>query len=51
MPSIQRNRGLFPSAYNAGADYLEETSAELNIPEQGKKNRVKKSDAKKAPKF
>lgn len=49
MPSVQKKRGLFPSAFNAGGDYREETSVELDIPEQGKKNKARK--ATKAPKY
>ncbi|MCL5290196.1 MAG: hypothetical protein ACOY35_07600 [Bacillota bacterium] len=44
MPSAQKNRGLFPAAYNAGGDYRDEISDEPGLTEQEKAIKVKQGD-------
>ncbi|WP_159431841.1 hypothetical protein [Desulforamulus putei] len=47
MPSSQKNRGLFPAAYNAVGDFKEEVSTELGLTEQAKVSKVKNKKNKK----
>ncbi|GAB6159129.1 hypothetical protein JCM39194_23290 [Desulfotomaculum varum] len=41
MPSVQKRRGLFPAAYNAGGEFKEEVSTELGLTEQAKVSKAK----------